>query len=372
MRPLVQFIRRRKNWLLGGIAFVGVIGIGLSYTPGFSAARRSPTEHETVLYYFAQNLGETALCDRISWTAYQSYSVLFGGGGASFWRSACYERVAQARHDPSICWHVRPLVDFDPLSSGYSALSCLRRTKSRYSSGIALPNDLLIRTFKQLGYDIDQLQLEGVIPPAIRVRDVYLSLERDAAVLARAHQLLTQLDPSLRADDRSYLAQLAAVGTANPDLCAYIPSDQRINQVQAPFRDWCFYTVAVDTQDVRICDRMTPAAGEAKVLAAQAAGVRPEIAEQMGLHVECSRIGAHLGPRPHYGPEVPSDEEQTQRLFTALGIAMPSAHDWSASEIAAFYQQFLFALWPRDEPNSARDAARAKLVRRLLALPGDS
>jgi hypothetical protein len=372
MRALVQFTGRRKNWLLAGVAFIGVIGIALSYPPGFPGSRRAPTEHETVLYYFAQNVGETALCDRISWTAYQSYSVMFGGGGASFYRSDCYERVAQARHDASICWQVRPLIDLDPLSSGYSALSCRRNTKSRSTTAAGLSDDLLLRTFEQLGYDIDQLQLEGVTPPAIRLRDVYLGLERDATVLARAQRLLTDPAASLRADDKSYLAQLAAVGTVNPDLCSYIPAEQRVGQIEAPFRDWCFYAVAYDTQDVRVCERITPAAAEAKVLEAKAAGVRPEIAEQLGLHVQCNRSGKHLGPRSHYGPEVPGDDAQTQRLLAALGVVVPSAHDWSASERAAFFQQFVFALWPSDQPDARRDAARAKLVGRLLALPGDS
>jgi hypothetical protein len=77
---------------------------------------------------------------------------------------------------------------------------------------------------------------------------VYLGLERDAAVVARAQQLLEHPTPSLRADDRNYLAQLAAVATANPDFCAHIPANQRVNQVAAPLRDWCFYTVAFDTQ----------------------------------------------------------------------------------------------------------------------------
>jgi hypothetical protein len=371
MRSSIQFIARYKTWLVAGAALIGVIAVGASSTPGFSIPRRAPTERETVLYYFAQNVGETALCDRISWTAYQRYSVMFGGGGASFWRSDCYERVAQARHDASICWQVRPLIDLDPLSAGYSALSCRQRTKSAYGTGIALPDELLLRTFQKLGYDIDKLQLEGVTPPAILARDVYLGLERDATVLTRAQRMLTDPASSLQPEDRSYLAQLVAVGTANPDLCAHIPPDQRLGQVDAPFRDWCLYTVAYDTQDIRVCDRMTPAAGEAKVIAAKAHGVRPEIAEQLGLHAECTRSGKHLGPRLHYGPEVPGDDTQKQRLFAALGVVVPSAHAWSASEQAAFFQQFLFALWPSDQPDSRRDAARAKLVGRLLALPGD-
>ncbi len=368
----MQFIGKRKSWLLAGIACTGAIGLVLSYTPGFSDVRRPPTEQETVLYYFAQNLGETALCDRISWAAYQRYSVLFGGGGASFWRSDCYEQVAQARHDASICWHARPLVDLDPFSTGYSALSCARRTRSGSRSAFGLPDDLFIRTFGRLGYDIDRLHLEGVIPPAIRGQDVYRALERDAGALARAQRLLADPVASLHADDKSYLAQLAAVGTANPDLCAYIRAEQRIGQAEAPFRDWCFYTVAFDTEDVRICERMTPAAAEAKVLEARAAGVRPEIAEQLGLYAECITSGIRLGPRLHYGPEVPGDEQQMQRLFAALDVVVPSARDWPTGQIAAFYRQFVFALWPSDTPDPTRDAARAKLVRRLLALPADS
>ena len=134
----MPFTGKRKSWLLAGIACIGAIGIVLSYTPGSSDVRRPPTEHETVLYYFAQNLGETALCDRISWVAYQRYSILFGGGGASFWRSDCYEQAAQARHDASICWQARPLVDLDPFSTGHSALSCARRTRSGSRSAFGL------------------------------------------------------------------------------------------------------------------------------------------------------------------------------------------------------------------------------------------
>ena len=115
-------------------------------------------------------------------------------------------------------------------------------------------------------------------------------------------------------DGISLVPRLAAVATANPDICAHIPANQRVNEVAAPLRDWCFYTVAFYTQDIRVCDRMMLSAAEATVLAVKAAGVRPEIAEQMGLHAECARIAKRLGPRLHYGPEVPSDDHQTQPL----------------------------------------------------------
>jgi hypothetical protein len=66
--------------------------------------------------------------------------------GASYDRSDCYQRVPEARYDPSVCWHVWPLVDLDPPSVGYSALSCRRRTRARYHTDIALDDVVLIRT----------------------------------------------------------------------------------------------------------------------------------------------------------------------------------------------------------------------------------
>jgi len=77
------------------------------------------------------------------------------GAGASYDRCDCYNRVAEARADPSVCWRVWPLVDLDPPSLGYSALSCRCRTRARYHTGIALADALLIRTFARMGFDID-------------------------------------------------------------------------------------------------------------------------------------------------------------------------------------------------------------------------
>jgi hypothetical protein len=101
--------------LLAGIAFGGTILVTIGAAPGTYMVRRAASQYETVLYYFAQNVGEPSLCDHISWAAYARYSVIFGGGGASYDRSDCYERVAEARYHSSVCWRVRPLVDFDPL-----------------------------------------------------------------------------------------------------------------------------------------------------------------------------------------------------------------------------------------------------------------
>jgi hypothetical protein len=354
-------------------AIATVIVLALSFSPGTLRFHRQQTPHETLLYYFAQEIGEPALCDQISWAVYQRYSIIFAAGGASYFRSDCYEQVAEARQDASVCWKVRPLIDFDPISPGYSALACRRRTLEHYSSRIALDSGVLISTFERLGYDIDHLYLEGVIEPAIKVEDVYRGLEQNPAAIGRAQQQLTVVpSPAMVGDDASYLADLAAIGTADPKWCAYIPPGQALSLEQASFRDWCYFTVAKNTHDVRVCQRMTPAVAEPKVIAAESHGVRPDIAEQLSLHAQCRSIERDIafGTRIRYGPELPADPHQIQRLLTALGIAMPLASNWPSSEIAAYYQRFLFSLDPRFH-DEVHNAARARLLRKLLALPAN-
>jgi hypothetical protein len=360
--------------LFGVAAVATVIGVALSFSPGSLRSHRLQTAHETLLYYFAQEIGEPALCDQISWAVHQRYNIFFAAGGASYFRSDCYERVAEARHDASVCWKVRPLIDFDPISPGYSALACRRRTRQRYSTGIGLDSGVLIHTLERLGYDIDHLYLEGVIEPAIKIEDVYRGLEQNPAVIGRAQQqLMAAPSPAvLVGNDASYLADLSAVGTADPKWCGYIPAGQALSQEQASFRDWCYFTVAKNTQDARICERMRPAAADPKVIAAELHGVRPDIAEQLSLHAQCRAIERDIafGTHLRYGPELPADSRQTQRLIAALGVAMPLARNWPASEIAAYYQRFLFSLDPNFH-DDVHNAARARLLRRLLALPTD-
>jgi hypothetical protein len=382
----VNWLRRHGRRLIVATALTGAILFGFSYAPGWWMTPRPANEQETVLYYFAQNLGEPALCGRISWSAYQSYSVLFGGGGASYFRSDCYERVAQAQHDASFCWRVRPLVDLDPLSSGYSALSCRVRTRARHSTGIGLSDVQLVRAFERMGYDIDAMPVDGLMQPAIRLRDVYYALERNPAAVTRAQQLLTSPDSPLTSADRSFLAQLAAVVTKDPPWCEKVPPSVPVG-LSAPSRDRCYLEVAYDTHDVRLCQKMTPAAQEPAVRDAVAHGVRADIAEQLGLHGECIRIATHVGPWPHYGPAAPDQDEQTRRLLAALQVPVPRARDWSINEQSIYFGNFLFALWPKRDSSqperhltdreaaeeaikdAARDRERAALVARLLALP---
>ena len=352
-------LRRRRSLLLAGLAVVGAILVMIGATPGTFMVRRPASEYERVLYYFAQNVGEPTLCDHISWAAYARYSVMFGGGGASYDRSDCYERVAEARYDPSVCWRVRPLLDLDPLSSGYSVLSCRRRTRARYHTGIALDDALLIRTFERMGYDIDQMSIYSVMPPAIRLRDVYISLPHDPAAVAQAKRLLTGSDNALTADDRRYLSQFSAVATGDPHWCESIPQTAAVNDPSTPSRDSCYLEVAYNSGDVRVCDRMTPAALEPKVQEAKAHGVRGEIAEQLGLHGDCLRIPKRVGPVHPYGPAIPGDDAQTLRLLAALHVAVPRAHDWTDNQKAIYFRNFLFALWPKRAPYPGEPAHRA-------------
>jgi hypothetical protein len=344
---------RKYRYLLAAGVLIGAVVLLLTWAPYFGS-RRLPTESERAFSYFAERLGEATLCEKIPWEAYQSYSVLFAGGGASFARSDC--------------WKVRPLVDLNPVSPGYSALSCRQRVTQGGRGYVSLAPQTLIRAFTTLGYDVDDLHLEGVIEPAIRPTDVYRSLQRESGVVDRVQQALARPDDASPADDRSFLSHLAAVTAADARWCEQIPAREAVATEVIPFRDWCYFTVAFNTGDVRICERMAPAASETKVIKAKAAGVRPEIAEELSARAQCAKADKRVGPRLRYGPEVPQDPVQTVRLIAELGFPMPRARDWPPYEIAAYYDRFLDALHADHRADPRRDTARAKLIGRITAL----
>src|SRR5436190_12498323 len=135
--PDHPFLARRYRLLAAAGALIAAVLFLLTYVPDFEA-HRPPTESETAFSFFAERLGEAALCEKISWAAYQSYNVFFGSGGHSFARSDCYENVAVRNHDFVECWKVRPLVDVNPMSKGHSALSCLHRVAQGGRSYVSL------------------------------------------------------------------------------------------------------------------------------------------------------------------------------------------------------------------------------------------
>lgn len=340
----------------------------LTWAP-YLRSHRLPTESDMVFSYFARNLGDASVCEKISWAAFQRYSVIFGGGGASFARSNCYEGVAVRNKDPAVCWHVRPLVDVNPMSRGYSALSCRRHVKEGSGNSVSSAPETLIDTFERLGYDADELPSEGVIGPAIRPLDVYRHLAVEPDIVARVEQTLSRPDAALAAADKYYLVHLGAVGSGDPRWCERIPISAAVATERIPFRDWCYLTMAYNTMDARVCERMSPAASEAVVIAAKAHGVRPEIAEQLSARAQCARIEHWVGPRPHYGPEAPQDPAQIERLIEATGKAMPKARDLPRYELAAYYERFVDALRGVRPGEPRQAAARAKLIARIKALP---
>jgi len=360
-------VRVPKSWLLVAAGACVASALFLIWAPYFRS-HRPPSESDRIFNYFAENLGEPALCEKISWAAFQRYSVLFAGGGASFARSDCYESVAIKKKDPAVCWRVRPLIDVNPLSDGYSALSCRRHVMQGGGSSVSIAPETLIRAFKSLGYDADELPREGVIGPAIRPEDVYRRLADESGIVARVEQALSRPDAALAVADKNYLAHLGAMSSGDARWCERIPVSATVATEVIPFRDWCYLTVAYNTMDARLCAHMTPAAAEAAVIRAKSHGVRPEIAEQLSARAQCARIDHWLGPRPHYGPEVPKDAAQIKRLIAATGMPMPRARDLPPYEIAAYYSRFLDVLQADLPDDPRRAAARAKLIARINAL----
>src|ERR1700719_3909225 len=109
-RNMSRMFRRRP--LLMAAAIAAFVCFALSYSPGRFVHSRQATQRENILYFFAEQTGEPVLCDQISWRVYAHYSLMFAGGGGSYMRSDCYERTAEARQQPSVCWKGK----FDPLS----------------------------------------------------------------------------------------------------------------------------------------------------------------------------------------------------------------------------------------------------------------
>ena len=361
--------RGASMWkLLVGILLLSALAaVALDYlaTPPWS--QRAPTSGETTLYYFAQELGEPKLCGRIAWDAYESKGGWFKGG-SSRWRSSCYEQLAISQHAEPLCWEARPYLDLDPSSVGYSAVGCTRRIHGGTPAHLKLSDAEVVQAFRGLGYDLDDMHLEGVIQPPVRPADTYEALLQDPAAVSRARSLLES--GSSQPEDRNYLADLVALADGDAAHCSAIPLTQLSVHQQAPLRDWCYFTVAYNKGDARICAAMTPAAKEPKVIAAEASGVQPGIAEGMSLHAQCMRSGAYGTQRQYrYAPELPTDPDQLLRLLKTLDAAPQRAASWPVEKQAAYLRDVLAALALRTPPDAARDSARSDLVQRLLKQP---
>jgi hypothetical protein len=378
--------RRHRAGLLVAVGSLALIGLVLSSSPGQFEHTAQQTPEEDVFFYFAQQMGEPVLCERIRWSVYQRYSELFAGGGASYARSDCFERAAQTRGDARLCSRVRPLVDVGFPSPGYSALGCWRRTRRHEHSFTALDDALLVRTFERMGYDIDSLPTRGVYRSPVLLRDVYLALERNATAVDRARQLLGSpksalANGSIVADDRNYLVDLVAIAQSDPDWCEALPAGSTEPSRTHAFREWCLYKLAQNYGSSRLCARMRPAAEDPRTIDALAHGVQARIAEQLSLRADCERIDRNRtisSTAPHYGPEQPSDPAQTRRLLALLSVPMPLARGWPQDQQARYLNEFLSALTQppgsladSDPDPAARVAARQDLLARLQHLADD-
>ena len=79
-----------------------------------------------------------------------------------------------------------------------------------FSRVIALPDTLLVRTFEHMDYDIQAMSVDGLMSPAISLRDVYYGLMHDPAAVARIRQLLGAPGPRQHAPpERTSMPALA-------------------------------------------------------------------------------------------------------------------------------------------------------------------
>jgi hypothetical protein len=381
VQRLMNFDPRSKHAFRRGLlAFLLLVAAGASFlraSPGTLRLARAATPRESAFFYFAEHLGATELCEQISWSVYQSYSVMFAGGGGSYMRSDCFERAAELRHDLSICWKVRPLVDLSFVFPGYSAMSCRRRVKAGEHSATAIPHRQLVEMFERMGYDIDDMPTLTVFPPAVQARDEWIRLERNSTALAKARALVSSNAASggaetAESNDIDYLADLVAHAGGDARICEQVRPDTIVMDGGWRLRDWCEFTVASNQGDVRLCQLLPPPESERATIDSITRGMRPEIARQLSMRGKCEHQASTITPQrpPRYGATVPPDDGQIRRIVTLLGQPFQSARAWSVDEQAAYFQNVLFALEPRYS-DAIHEAARTEFVRRLLALRQD-
>lgn len=165
MSPL--FRGRVRRWhvaaLLLGLGAVVALS-GLNSWSDRRKGMRPASEQDELFRYVAQQIAEPALCAKIPWSAE------LGGGffiAPSYERSTCYMFIAGRTKSPWLCWNVKRLGAFSPLSSQTSMWSCLRHAWDGLNSGIAVSPASLAGFFAKLGYDADTLHLEGITPPVV-------------------------------------------------------------------------------------------------------------------------------------------------------------------------------------------------------------
>jgi hypothetical protein len=347
--------------------------------PDQPAAARSPDKYDEFVRYVAQELGEPALCEKIPWTAQE------GGGwgyGPSYERSECYETIAGNTKDPHFCAQVRRLGPVKPQIEQTSPESCMKRAKEGFNGGMAIPQADLAGFFNQMGYDPDTIQLEHITPPLVVVKNIYRQLPDQYGLAIRSaaaggpHEVLepgivnqaelvkrvenvigAPVEPlSVRTSDvvnAAYLADLAAMISKESRWCFKIPAGLPLATESGGFRNWCLFTVARESKDIALCDRIPVPSDGSDV--------------RMSLNAECKReISSTIPSNTHYGPEVPADDDRVRVLLGLLKVDIPRARDLPPDRIYEGYNRFLQELAHGKDPKVA--AARKRFIERVEAL----
>jgi hypothetical protein len=329
---------------------------GITSWPDQLRGMRSVTEQEELFRYVAQELAEPSICEKIPW------SVETDGGfftASSYERSECYASIAGRTKNPWICWRVRRLGAYRFIGDQTSMWSCLRGAWHGMNSGIGVSPASLAGFFSKLGYDSDTLQLEGVTPPVISVKDVYRQLPNRTDIVMRIQKAVDvparflESGESDEAMDIAYLADMAALVTKDARWCARIPENVQLTSQSARFRDWCVFTLASNTGDAQLCRTIAIHENEGD--------------PRLSLRANCVRQSTSRYPHGQYGPEVPNDDSRAGALISALSYEIPRSKDLPIEEIAAAYERFLQELGRGSD--RVHLSARQRFIQRVRALP---
>jgi hypothetical protein len=356
-------------------AAIGLTIVAVTYLAGVTTwidqwrGMRQGNEYEAFYWYIAQQLDEPSICDKISWAA-----RLPGGFfiSPSYERSECYEMVAGRTRNSQPCWKVRRLGAQSIWNDQVSMWSCVRHAVDGWHGGTGISGESLVRFFRLMGYDPEELHAEGVTRPIVDVRDIYRRLPQEPDLVARIEASLQMLgrknDPAQSdVEDAAYLAQMAALVSKDALWCQRIP-DELLLAGHQHFRDWCMYTLATNIRDADLCRRIPIRPDPIARAGEPPPAYTREVSVQMSLHGQCGwHVSSSIPDNTRYGPELPADDERTRRLIGSLGYPIPRASTLTQQRLEEAYGLFLTVLTGADAARYA--PARKRLIERVKSLP---
>ena len=341
---------RRAGAVLLAAAFL--LFSGVQSWPDYEQGMRPVSQQDELFRYVAQELNEPSLCEEIPWAA-ESPGGFFSA--PSYERSNCYAFIAGRTKNPMLCWKVKRLGAFRPLSQQVSMWSCLAGARRGLNAGIGVNPEDLVAFFTRLGYDADTLYQEGITPPLVDVKDFYRQLTSRPDIVARVEKAIGTSGSLAHGDaNAAYLADLAALVTETPGWCARIPEDLPLAAPRARFRDWCVFTLASNTRNPELC-RLIPVSADS-------------INPMLLLKTQCNFQTRAPNPMGRYGPEAPDTDDRARALITMLHYEIPRAKDLPRGAVYGAFERFLHEL---NRGNDARHAAaRTRFIARVRALRG--